>query len=171
MANKKQEKLLVEAMKNLLDQDDLGRVSVDDQKEHVHNTQFQWEDILRDFALAVKKSEFFDSLNSAFYAVHSYKWIDDDKFEIAMSDILKSQGIPENEIELAIDGLEKVRKQYLKDKGNESAAGWHENLDDIKNVTQNPTNDGVSDFSKETMSGKNKPFSGAEPDDVRPQKI
>lgn len=170
MSNAKYEKLLVEAMKNLLDQDELGRVDVD-KEEHAHHTQFQWEDINRDFALAIKDSEFFDSLNSAFYQVHSYKWIDDPKFQAAMTDILDSQGVPNEEIEMAVKALEKVKSEYLDDDKHEKDVGWPEDMEGIKKATQEPDNNPVNDLNKETFDGDNKPYSGVEPDNVRPTQM
>ena len=171
MANKRLEKMLVETMKSLLDQDDLGRVEGGVEDEHSHNAQFQWEDILDSYALAVKDSnDFFDSINAAFYKVHSYKWLEDGTFEEALVSELESQGIPHEDIEIAVKALEKVRKEYVDGKKNENAVGWPEDMKGIKQVTQEPHNEPVSDTSKDTMSGKNKPYSGAEPDNVRPVK-
>lgn len=169
MADNKLEKLLVEAMKNLLDQDELGRVDAD-YEERSHHTQFQYEDINRDFALAIKDSDFFNSLTAIFYKIHSYKWIDDTKFEQAMIDDLESMGVPNEEIENALNALDKVRKQYL---GNdyskdEADVGWPEDMEGIKQVTQEPHNKPVSDSEKETFSGDNEPYSGSEPDKTRP---
>lgn len=166
MDNKRLEKLLVESMKNLLDQDDLGRVEGGVEGEHSHNTQFQWEDILHSFAIAVKDSEFFDSLNSSFYKVHSYKWINDSTFEEALTSELESQGVPHKDINLAMDALDSVRSEYLKDHDNENSVGWAPNLDDIKSATQNPHNNKVSDG--ETFDGDNKPYAGVEPNNTRP---
>lgn len=168
MSNERLEKLLVETMKNLLDQDDLGRVEGGADQEHSHNVQFQWEDILDSFALAVKKSDFFNPINSAFYKVHSYKWLNDSTFEEALTSELESQGVPHEDIELSLKALEKVRKEYLKDNKNENGVGWPEDMKGIKQVTQEPHNKPISDLNKETMDGDNKPFSGVGPDNVRP---
>lgn len=169
MSNERLEKMLVETMKNLLDQDDLGRVEDGLKDEHAHHVQFQWEDILNSYALAVKDSDFFDSLNSSFYKVHSYKWLNDDTFEESLVSELESQGIPHKDIEDAVKALEKVRKEYLKG-NNENAVGWPEDMEGIKQVTQDPHDEPVSDTDKDTMSGDNEPFSGVEPDNVRPVK-
>lgn len=169
MANEKLEKMLVETMKNILDQDDLGRVEGGVENEHSHHVQFQWEDILDSFALAVKDSnDFYDSLNSAFYKVHSYKFLEDSTFEEALVSELESQGIPHEDIEIAINALEKVRKEYIEGRKNENAVGWPEDMAGIKKVTQEPHDKPVSDNEKDTLSGDNEPFSGAEPDNVRP---
>lgn len=168
MAKERLEKLLVETMKSLLDQDDLGRVDSGDERSH--HVQFRHEDILDSYAIAVKDSEFFDSLNAAFYKVNNYKWIHDSTFEEALTSELESQGIPHDEIAKALEALDKVRTEYLGDdpRENENGVGWPENLKDIKKVTQEPHNKPVSDLDKETMSGDNKPFSGVGPDKVRP---
>jgi len=162
------EKLLVESMKNLLDQDDLGRVEGGSDEEHSHNTQFQWEDIQNSFSVAVRESDFFDSLTSAFYKVHTYKWINDSTFEEALTSELEGQGIPHEEIETALEALDKVRTEYLPDHNNENASGWPEDMEGIKQVTQEPHHNPVNDLDKDTMSGDNEPHTGAEPDNVRP---
>jgi hypothetical protein len=168
MPNNKLENMLLESIKNLLYKNEFN-ISEEKEPEHAHNTQFQWEDINRDFALEIKDSDFFDSLNSVFYNVHSYKWIDDPKFEDAMIDLLHSQGIPKEDIVLSIKALNKVREQYLgKDKEYEKDVGWHQNLKDIENTTKNKSDSEVSDTNKETFSGDNKPFHGVEPDNTRP---
>lgn len=167
MANEKLEKLLVETMKSLLDQDDLGRVEGGSDDEHAHNTQFQWEDIQDSFALNVKDSDFFESLTSSFRKVHSYKWITDSTFEEALVAELESQGVPHVDIESAVEALDKVRKEYVPD-SNENGVGWPEDMEGIRQVTQEPHDKGVSDLDKDTMSGDNEPHSGAEPDNVRP---
>jgi len=168
MDNPHLEKLLVESMKNLLDQDGLGVVDGGVDEEHVHNVQFQWEDILNSFAIAIKDSDFFDTLNSAFYKVHTYKWINDSTFEEALVSELESQGTPHDEIDAALEALEKVRKEYLSNGENENSVGWPENMKDIKKVTQEPHNKPINDLDKETMSGDNEPYSGVQPDNVRP---
>ena len=166
MADPRQEKLLVETMKALLDQDELGIVD-SDYEEKSHHTQFQWEDILRDFALAVKDSDFFDALNAAFYKVHTYKWIEDSTFEEAMISELESMGIPHEDITTAIDGLNKVRKEYIGgDKNNENAVGWNK---DAMQVTQDMKNPPITPIGKENMTGDNKPNSGVEPESPRPR--
>jgi len=168
MPDAKLEKLLVEAMKNLLDQDDLGRID-NDYSERSHHVQFQWEDINDSFALKVKDSDFFDALNAAFYKIHSYKWIDDTTFDKAFTKELEAQGTPWDDIELGLKALEDVRNKYTKD-SNENAVGWAENLDEIERVTQEPKDNAPQEHDKETFSGDNKPYSGVEPqDNTRPR--
>lgn len=167
MSNKHLEKIFVETMKHILDQDDLGKVEGGVEDEHSHSVQFQREDIESSYALAVKKSDYFDALNAIFYKIHSYKWIDDEKFEFAMTNDLEAMGIPFDDIEIAVKGLEKVRKEYP---GNEKDVGWPEDLEGIRKVTQEPHNKPVSDNETDTMSGDNEPFSGVGPDNVRPVK-
>lgn len=165
MNNERLEKLLVESIKNILDQDELGRIEGGVEEESSHNTQFQWENILHSYALATKDSDFFDSLNSTFYKIHSYKWINDSTFEEALASDLESQGIPHKDINLALDALDKVRSEYLKD-NNENSIGWSE-VGEIRK-TQEPENNPISELDKETFDDNNKPFSGIEPDNTRP---
>lgn len=167
MADARQEKLLVETMKSLLDQDELGLVT-SDYEEKTHHVQYQWEDILSDFAVAIKDSDFFDALNAAFYKVHVYKWIEDSTFEEALVSELESMGIPHEEITKALDGLEKVRKDYIGgDKNNENSVAW-DNIEDLTQVTQDPKNPPITPIGKENMNGDKEPYNGVEPDSTRP---
>lgn len=169
MANIKQEKMLIETMKNILKYGNNKKICEDKTKTNDHNTQFQWEDINRDFALKIKNVEFFDTINAAFFKIHSYKWLEDPSFEESIIPELKSQGVPNEEIEIAIKAIESLRKEYLKDNNNENASGWAPNLDDIKN-SSNPKNSEITKQNIDTMSKDNEPFSGAEPKNVRPIK-
>jgi hypothetical protein len=161
MAKTKEETLLIEAMKNLLERNEVGKSD----SLHSHHMQFQWEDIQDEFSLAIKDSDFFESLRAAFYKVHSYKWINDSTFEDALISDLESMGIPHDEIELALNALEKVRKKFIPGKENESGAGWPENIKYINNEFDDTE---VTDTSKDTFSGNNKPYTGSEPDNTRP---
>ena len=156
--------MLIEAMKNILKYNNIQ----ENKSTNDHNTQFQYEDINRDFALKIKNAEFFDTLNAAFYKIHSYKWLEDPTFEEAIIPELKSQGVPNEEIDMALDAISSLRKEYLKNNSNESASGWAPNLDDVVDSETKDTE--VTDQNKETMSGDNEPFSGAEPENVRPVK-
>jgi len=90
-------------------------------------------------------NDFFDAINAAFYKVHSYKFLEDETFEEALVSELESQGIPHEDIEIAVNALEKVRKEYTSGKKNENAVGWPEDMDGIKQVTQDPHDKPVSD--------------------------
>jgi hypothetical protein len=160
MNKAKLEKLLIESLKNILEQNEVGDNS------HSHHVQFQWEDITRDFAIHVKNSSHFDALNAAFYKIHSYKWLEDPSFCEAFESELNSMGTPEEDIKLAFDAIEKLRKEYCKET-QERDAGWPEELDEMQ---KDPENTEVTDTKKETMSGDNEPYEGAEPKNVRPIK-
>lgn len=164
MAKSKQEQLLIETMKVILEQNDLGGTD----PLHSHHVQFQWEDIRDAFALAIKNSDFFDALNAAFYKVHSYKWIEDSTFEESLISDLESMGIPHKEIELALTALDKVRKKFVPGKKNEKAVGWPENMDEINKDMKEPEDTEVTDTKKDTYAGKREPFTGVQPDNTRP---
>jgi len=167
----KYENLLLEAVKNLLKQDNLGitTAGVPDH-ETSHHVQFQYEEINDAFAVKISKSPFFDALHSIFYNIHSYKWISDPLFCEAFTNNCRSQGIPEEEIIKACEAIEKVKEKYVED-NTESNAGWSENLPDINKSIKDPANKPVTDQGKETFSGKNKPYTGVEPKKTRPVPI
>lgn len=167
MPKSKQEKLLIESMKNILERNELGKSD----PLHSHMTQFQWEDIQNAFSLAIKNSDFFESLRAAFYKVHSYKWINDSTFEESLISDLESMGIPHDEIQLAIDALDKVRNKFIPGKENENSIGWPENLSDIRKNVQELGNSEITDTNKDTYDNpNNKPYNSVKPDNTRPTK-
>jgi hypothetical protein len=178
MADLKLERLLIEAVGNLLD--NLGFVDNGVEQTN-HNVQFQWEEINDKFAIKVKDSDFFENLTSTFRKIHSYKWIVDpmlhkdhdgnntggdhqSSFLDAFTSDLISQGVPKKDIEIGLKAIGSLQKEY----GKENDVGYPSNLGNIKDMINNPKNKPVSDTKKETMSGDNEPFSGAEPKNVRP---
>lgn len=174
MADEYQERLFLEAVQGLLNSGDLGVVQGGVDAKGAHNFQFQYEDINNDFALKISKkipSEFFQPAMSAFAKVHAYKYINDDTFYDAIRGELKSQGITGEVLKDVISVLDDLRKKYDTEHPDdrENMVGWASNLDDVAKSTQEYSNDQVSDTSKETFSGNNKPFAGVEPNGTRPR--
>jgi len=146
------EKLLVEAVQGLLHGSLLGIKELHgDPKdhEHSHNQQFAWSNIQEAFATKILDSAFYDSVRSAFTAVHSHKYIDDPKFAPAFMAEMRSRAIPTTDQEKAIEALKTVVKEAL-DQKDERSKGWSENLDEIAKRMQ--------DLESEPES--NKPFTG-----------
>ena len=191
MPNIKLEKILIEAVGNLLSADNLGFVEDCVDPKGAHHVQFQFEEINDEFALKVKDSNFFENLTSTFRKIHSYKWISEPintqkdprnetyvtypggnhraSFIEAFISDLRSQGVPTEEISKGVEAIEELQKKYGDGiNKSESDVGYPENLDDIRKSIQNPSNKPVSDFKKDTFSGDNEPFTGIEPKNVRP---
>ena len=166
MADASLEKMLLEAVKHIINQDDLGITGEGAPAESEHHTQFQWEDINASFAIKMKDSDFFDSLTSTFFKVHASHWICDSSFTNQFSSELKSQGVPEEEINKGKKAIEQLKKEYV-DSGdkNENAVGYPK-MDDMKKVSQEFGNKPIS--KGETFKGDNKPPLGVHPDDARP---
>jgi hypothetical protein len=170
MAEKSMEKQLIETMKTILENDAVKHVSKSIMEDVSHNVQFRWEDINDSFSLEVRESEFFNSLTAAFYKVHSYKFIDDEKFDYALLPELKSQGVPQSEIDRAISAVEKIRKEFLVEYDDEKSYGWPQNIDGIRKQYDDlgEITEIDDDRSKDTFSGDNEPSMGSGPDNTRP---
>lgn len=139
MALNKNEKTLLEAVKGLLSQDALG-IHFKSDEETSHTSQFRWEGIDDAFALKVSNSPFFESMTSAFYAVHSHKYIDHPTFKLALVQELKSRAVPEKSIEEAVKALDGIINELSAKKPSERDAGWNPNIDEITEMTRNADN-------------------------------
>ncbi|HUU40502.1 MAG TPA: hypothetical protein VMW42_06165 [Desulfatiglandales bacterium] len=135
------ERNLVEAIGNLFkngDEDILGLVHKDE--ETSHHFEKQWNTIEEMFALKVVKSPFHEELTSAFRDIHSYKYVDDSTFPIALRKRLSARGIPTEEITNAEKHLQEICEELKKENFQEKAAGWNPNLDQIIDTTKNANN-------------------------------
>ena len=132
------EQMLVEAIKSLLDQKAHLGLSDENEKaekaerglEHLHNS------IGEMFALKIADSTFFESLRSAFNKVHSYKYIDNPSFAVAMDSELRSQGIPAPERAKAKKFVEDIVKELTTESKAyaERDAGFNPDLDEIMDL-------------------------------------
>ena len=103
-------------------------------------------------------SAFYESISSAFYDVHSYRFINDYKFKEAMEARMRSIGVPRSEIQIALNMVDEVLKEAKKDhkikessdsnhqnmgleqleggkpsdNWSESEAGWHRDIEEVK---------------------------------------
>jgi len=131
---------IVEAIGNLFksgNEDVLGLVHRD---ETSHHFEKQWNTIEEMFALKVIKSPFHEELTSAFRDIHSYKYVDDSTFPIALRKRLTARGIPTEEIVNAEKHLQEICEELKKENFQEKAAGWNPNLDQIIDITKNANN-------------------------------
>lgn len=174
---KKTKKMLLEAINSFLNEEmDVG-VSSSDVDETSHTQWFQWENINDMYRMEISNSAFYESISSAFYMVHSLKYLEDPSFGKLFISEMKNRAVPSDQMNLAFEALKKVIKdqngefpEYLKDYGNmvaeistengsiprkwsERDAGWNPNIDEINNMTRNADN----------YKGKSEPFTGGGP--------
>jgi len=135
----KAEKMLVEAIGGLFQNDEnvLGMVP---HEERSHFFEYQWNGIEDVFALKTAKSNFHEELTGAFRDIHSYKYLDDPTFSIALEKRLTARGVPTEEIKEALKYYEEVKEELLKENFQEKSAGWNPNLDEILDTTRNAHN-------------------------------
>lgn len=136
MALNKNERTLLEAVKGMLSQDALGMHFTSDE-ETSHTSQFRWEGIDDAFALKVSNSPFFESVTSAFYAVHSHKYIDHPTFKLALVSELKNRAVPEVAIAEAVKALDGLINELSAKKPSERDAGWNPQIAEIADMTRN----------------------------------
>lgn len=172
MALKKNEKNLVEALKNFLQQDAKLGLAIHDNEETSHNIQFQWEGINDAFRLAINESPFHDSISSAFYAIHSFKYLDDPLFELDLKQELLSRAIPKEEINKTMNIIHMLRENIGGSKktdnqielfrlGDEKSSGWNEQLKELADLTN---------YTSQLETKQSKPFTGGGPNPQPPRK-
>ena len=145
--------LLLEAISNLFRNDET-KLGIVPHKEHSHILQFQRETIEDMFSLKMNESNFHEDLSGAFRDIHSYKYLDDPTFAIALTKRLTARGIPTEEITKALKVIENIKEELGGKDFQEKQFGWHPNMDQIVDVTRNATN------RKPT---KNPPYTGGGP--------
>lgn len=139
------ESLLATAIHNLF-MDDPKILGIAKGKPPIHDDTnqmpHQYEYLSNLFKLKIMESlgdtPYFESISSAFYDIHSYRFIDDPKFSESLITKLKSMGIPQNAIKVATDKVQEIVKEMKN--GNkewdERSAGWHKNLEGVKKTSQ-----------------------------------
>lgn len=140
----KKEKLIAEAVDNMLQQevklglsfhdndDDQEYLSAERGYEYLHN---QIDEM---FALKAAEMVHTDGICQAFRKVHSYKYLDDPSFETAMQKEMVAQGIPKEERSKVVSWIPKIIEE-LKEEQSEWAEkdyGFHPNLDEIIETSQ-----------------------------------
>lgn len=140
MALKKTESILLEAISGYMKERTLLGLDKTEPTEVSHTSQFRWESLKDEFALKIADSKFFESITSAFNAVHSYKYIDHPTFCIAFTAELKSRAVPADEIDKACKAVESLVNGLTADKPSERDAGWNPNLAEIAKMTRKADN-------------------------------
>lgn len=135
-SNKKTEKMVAEAIGNLFRNND-NALGIEPKEEISHNFEFQWNGIEDMFALKTAKSVFHEELTGAFRDIHSYKYLDDPTFDIALTKRLTARGIPTEEIENAKQYRQDILEELKKQNFQEKEAGWHPHLDKVLDTTRN----------------------------------
>lgn len=130
------ERLLVEAIGNLFNNSEqvLGVVPHD---EKSHTFEFQWNNIESMFALKARRSNFHEELTSAFRDIHSYKYLDDPTFAVALQKHLTARGVPTEEINRAVQFCEQIKEELNDEQFQEKDSGWHPDLDEVLDTTRN----------------------------------
>jgi hypothetical protein len=152
MALNPNEKMLLEAISSMLQQD--ARLGVPIHNETSHTSQFRWEGIDDAFALKAAESPFADSLTSAFFAVHSHKYIDNPTFKLSFEKEMSARAVPMEERLQALKYLDAMVNELSPSKPSEQDAGWNPNMDEIADMTSH------ADNRKPQTS---KPFTGGGP--------
>lgn len=143
MALNKGEKAIVEAVGGMLQQDAKLGLALHGQDKFYghtntdHYSQFRWEGIDDLFTLKVSGSPFRDSLTSAFYAVHSHKYIDSPTFKLSLDKEMKARAIPAHVREECLKHVDNIVEDISAKKPSEQDAGWNPNLEGIVDVTTN----------------------------------
>jgi hypothetical protein len=139
------EQMFLEAAKNMFLDDPaiLGITTKGKPKKevsHTFNHQYEW--IRNLFALKVADSTFFESITAAFSDIHSYKYLNDDSFDLAFRKRLISMAVPASEIEKAVEAKRDVIDEVKKENGLkdsdwcEGSAGYNPDLEGIRQVSQ-----------------------------------
>lgn len=139
------EETLLEAIKTMLQQDAKLGLTMHDKEheksgenergfEYLHN---QVDDM---FQLKAAELTHSDGVCQAFTKVHSYKYVDDPQFKVAMEKEMVAQGIPASDRTKAIGFLDSIMKELKADKGEwaEKDFGFNPNLDDITDAGEQP---------------------------------
>jgi len=144
MSLNKKEKMLLEAVQNMLQQDVMLGLSIhkntDDEAylsaergyEYLHN---QIDEM---FSLRAADITHTDGVCQAFHKVHSYKYLDDPSFETAMQKEMVAQGVPKEERAQAISWIPKIIEELKEEQSewSEKDFGFHPQLDEVKDASQ-----------------------------------
>jgi SOS response regulatory protein OraA/RecX len=136
MALKKNEKLVLEAIQNCLDDVALGvKAHKDQDEERAHTFTFLHEDIEQAFRLETINLDHYENVASAFSKIHSHRYLDDPRFALSFQKEMTARAVPIQESEKAMAALEKIRNKFLDDQ-NERDGGFNPDMADIIKVSQ-----------------------------------
>ena len=132
------EKAILEALSALLRHN--AKLGLPVNNETSHQSQFRWEGIDDAYALKTAESPFSDSITSAFFAVHSHKYIDNPTFKLSFEKEMTGRAIPTPEREQAVKYLDEMVNELSATKLSEQDAGWNPAMDEIVDLTSNADN-------------------------------
>ena len=142
MSLKKKEKLVLEAIDSMLQQDaKLGLSIHDDEHEKTGSAERGYEYLHGqiDEMFAVKAAELVhvDGICQAFKKVHNYKYLDDPTFRTAMEKEMIAQGIPKEERSKALEFVPKIISELKEEQSEwaEKESGFNPALDEIREVS------------------------------------
>jgi len=138
MALTRPEQAIIEALKNMLDDDALGVTAHKKaDTERAHMFTFLHEEIEQAYRLLTIDLNHHDDVCSAFSKIHSHKYLNDPNFIATFEKELNARGVPLEEQTAAIKAIDKVTKNLLAD-SKEKDAGWNPDLDQIIIASQPP---------------------------------
>lgn len=159
MALNDNEKLLVEAMRSMFNQDAKLGLSIHDKDTDYFDAERGLEylhgHIDEMFTLKAVELIHSESICQAFNKVHSYKYLSDPSFITAMEKEMVAQAVPAAERSKACSFIPKIIDELKNDQQEwcEKDSGWHPSLDEIREISkpQQPI-----DFNVETRGNYNK---------------
>ena len=119
-------------------QDMLDKVG-HDVDETAHTSQFRWEGIDDAFKLKVAGSAHEDSISSAFFQTHNYKYLDNPTFKLSFERELRQRAVPQSEISSAMGFLDTMVTD-LKTNPGEQDSGWSPDMEALVDLTSNADN-------------------------------
>jgi len=139
----KNDKALLEAIKSMLNDDSELGLSFHDKEDEELNSEERGYEYLHNeidemFALKAADLVHSDEANQAFHKTHSYKYLDDPKFKVAMEKELVAQGVPAEERAKSVEYIDSIIKQLQNEKKDwaEKDYGFNPHLDEIKEVSR-----------------------------------
>lgn len=104
--------------------------------ETSHLSQFRWEGIDDAYRLKIGDSPYADSITSAFFQTHSYKYLDNPTFKLSFERELKQRAVPTNEINSAMGHLDSMVNDLSKNP-SEQDSGWNPDMEALMDLTTN----------------------------------
>jgi hypothetical protein len=158
MSLNKKEKILLEAVQNMLQQDVMLGLSIHKDKDDIayqsaeRGYEYLHNQIDEMFSLKAAELTHTDGICQAFSKVHSYKYLDDPSFETAMQKEMVAQGIPKEERVKAIGWIPQIIKELKEEQSewSEKDYGFHPDLEEIKETSQP---DQSNEFDIEEVDG------------------
>lgn len=140
MSLSENEKLLLEAINNMLHSDTKLGLSMHDKdlEEAGKSRGFEYfhNQIDAMFHHKSAESNFADSLNQAFHKVHSYKYIDDPTFKTSMKKEMVAQGIPASERDSALKFVDDIIEELSEEQQEwaEKDYGFNPSIDEVMDL-------------------------------------